>query len=68
MPSESMAFTASGTLNGAGVGLLRKVRKEVPAFLDRRHAGSWSCGFVTPALQRREFSKPWIATALRASR
>ena len=27
-----MAFTASGSLNGAGVGLLRKVRKEVPEF------------------------------------
>jgi hypothetical protein len=27
-----MAFTASGTLNGAGVGLLREVRKEVPEF------------------------------------
>ena len=29
-----MAFTASGTLNGAGVGLLREVRKEVPEFLE----------------------------------
>jgi hypothetical protein len=29
-----MAFTASGSLNGAAVGLLRKVRKEVPEFLE----------------------------------
>jgi len=27
-----MAFTASGILNGAAVGLLRKVRKELPEF------------------------------------
>jgi len=63
-----MAFTASGSLNGAGVGLLRKVRKEVPEFLSRWRDGSWSCGFVAPTLQRRELSDPWIAMALRASR
>jgi hypothetical protein len=63
-----MAFTASGCLIGAGVGLLRKVRKEVPEFLNRWRDGSRSYSFVTPTLQRREFSNPRIATALRASR
>jgi len=63
-----MAFTASGSLNGAGVGLLRKVRKEVPEFLSRWRDGSLSCGFVAPTLQLRELSNPWIATALRPSR